>query len=111
MATRRGEGLLLWAFDLLYLDGVDLRACPLIERKADLAELLSRSNRPAMSLSAVFDDGEALLRAAEAHGLEGVVSKRASSRSISGRCASWTKEKPAGWRAANRERWRHFVRQ
>jgi bifunctional non-homologous end joining protein LigD len=111
IATRRVEGLLLWAFDLLYLDGVDLRARALVERKADLADVLSRSKCPAMSLSAVFDDGEALLRAAEAHGLEGVVSKRASSPYVSGRCSSWTKVKTASWREANRVRWRHFVRQ
>jgi len=110
IASRRGEDLLLWAFDLLHLDGVDLRARSLIERKADLADLLLRSECEVMLLSAVFDDGEALLRAAEVHGLEGVVSKRASSPYVSGRCASWVKTKTASWRAANRERWRLFVR-
>jgi bifunctional non-homologous end joining protein LigD len=110
IASGRGDGLLLWAFDLLHLDGADLRERPLIERKAYLADVLSRSDGSAISLSAAFEDGVALLRAAEAHGLEGVVSKRASSQHVSGRFSSWTKTKTASWRAANRERWRQFIR-
>jgi len=66
---------------------------------------------PSLALSATFCDGEALLQAAEHHGLEGVVSKRATSTYASGRCSAWIKSKTPTWRAANRERWRAFVRE
>jgi ATP-dependent DNA ligase len=47
-------------------------------------------------------------QAAEQHGLEGIVSKRAASAYQSGPSRDWVKIKTAGWRAANRERWRLF---
>src|SRR5580704_6762114 len=40
-ATETGEGLVYFVFDLLFLDGEDLRSRPLIERKGRLAELLA----------------------------------------------------------------------
>ena len=52
----------------------------------------------------------ALLRAAEEHGLEGVVSKRRDTAYRSGDCRDWRKVKMAAWREANRERWRMFER-
>jgi len=55
-----------------------------------------------------FDDGEALMRAVEMRGLEGVVSKRRDSPYRSGPCRDWRKVKTAAWREANRERWRLF---
>jgi bifunctional non-homologous end joining protein LigD len=58
--------------------------------------------------SEVFDDGEALLRVAEKHGLEGVVSKRRDAAYRSGACRGWRKVKTNAWREANRERWRLF---
>ena len=55
-----------------------------------------------------FDNGAKLLEAAERHGLEGIVSKRARSAYRSGPSRDWVKVKTAAWRAANRERWRLF---
>jgi ATP-dependent DNA ligase len=55
-----------------------------------------------------FDDGQALLTAAERHGLEGVVSKRRCSLYRSGECRDWHKIKTQAWRDANRERWKLF---
>lgn len=44
LAAGRQDRLLYYAFDLLYLDGVDLRAAPLAERKRILAELLASAS-------------------------------------------------------------------
>jgi ATP-dependent DNA ligase len=52
--------------------------------------------------------GLALLRAAEEHRLEDVVSKRRDAPYRSGDCRDWRKVKTMAWREANRERWRLF---
>jgi ATP-dependent DNA ligase len=60
----------LYAFDLLYLDGYDLRSVPLIERKQALAGILKPY--PLLRLSDYFtNSGEELLEAARQTGLEG----------------------------------------
>jgi ATP-dependent DNA ligase len=46
-----------------------------------------------------------LFKAAEQHGLEGIVSKRQGSHYRSGLSRDWVKIKTAAWRKANRERW------
>ena len=61
---------------------------------------------PCIRLVEAFADGEQLLEAAEQHRLGGVVSKRKAYRS--GPSRDWRKIKTAGWREANRERWRLF---
>jgi hypothetical protein len=63
---------------------------------------------PAVSLSEPFENGLALLRAAEERGLEGIVSKRRDAPYRSGECNDWLKVKPVAWREANRERMRLF---
>ena len=105
--TRPGT-LHLWAFDLLALNGQDWRRQPLVKRQDRLQVLLARFGCPAVSLSEAFEDGLALLRAAEARGLEGIVSKRRDAPYRSGDCRDWRKVKTAAWREANRERWRLF---
>ena len=65
---------------------------PLTERREILAELLDRRSRT-VRLSETFDDGEALLEAAEAQGLEGVMAKRASSAYEQRRSRNWVKVK------------------
>ena len=89
--------LALQAFDLLHLDGEDLRARPLLERKADLAALLARSGAAARILRYVDHlegDGALFFERVRAAGLEGVVSKRAASRYRPGmRAADWVKTK------------------
>ena len=98
------------AFDLMYLDGVDLRPEPLVDRKARLTELVTRADLPNLIQVAHFDDGAALLAAAEMHGLEGVVSKKRDAPYRSGRRPEWVKVKSQAWLEANRERWRAFIR-
>ncbi len=83
------------AFDLLYLEGYDLRNVPLRERKALLAELL-RTLPPGGSVrysDHFAGDGGAFLRQACGHGLEGIISKRADGRYRSGRGKEWQKIK------------------
>ena len=104
----------IYAFDLLELDGQDLRREPLETRKATLASLL-RGSLPGLRLNEhLAHDGELVFRHACKMGLEGIVSKRLGSRYRSGRSKDWLKFKnpdaPAVKREAEedwgKERWR-----
>ena len=95
-------------FDLLW-DGMDLRALPLTERRARLAEALAGCS-PAFHLVEQFEDPLALLRAAEEHRLEGIVSKRLDRPYRSGTRCGWVKVKTSAWLAANSDRWKRFQR-
>jgi bifunctional non-homologous end joining protein LigD len=97
-----------WAFDLLWLNGKDLRGLPLFERRWMLEKMLRVLEQPSVGFSESFDDGEALLRQCERFRLEAVVSKRRDAPYRSGRSSAWVKVKCAGWRVANRERYRIF---
>ncbi len=80
----------LIAFDLLRLDGEDLRARPLRERRAMLEGL--GLDDVAWQVPPTYDDGAMLLTAAEQQGLEGIVSKRLASPYRSGqRSRDWLK--------------------
>ena len=67
----------LLVFDLLRLDGEDLTGRPLAERRAALLKL--GLDDVAWQVPPTYDDGATLLEAAEAQGLEGIVSKKVSS--------------------------------
>jgi bifunctional non-homologous end joining protein LigD len=82
----------LFLFDLLYLDGYDLRKVALSERRRALVAVATPSN--VLRLSEAFaGDGDALLAAARENGLEGIVAKRASSGYASRRSRQWLKLK------------------
>ncbi len=82
----------LFLFDLLYLDGYDLRGVPLEERKRLLAEVVTPSER--IHVSDYFTvDGAAMLEAARAHGLEGIVAKARASKYEGRRSRDWLKIK------------------
>ncbi|MDZ5660323.1 non-homologous end-joining DNA ligase [Nocardioides sp. S-58] len=68
----------LMVFDLLRLDGQDLAARPLEERRALLEELPLADST--WQVPAAYDDGDMLFDATLQQGLEGVVSKRRGSR-------------------------------
>ncbi len=102
------DSICYWAFDLLHLNGKDLRGMPLRHRRDKLQELIERFAYPLVLFSESFDDAHALLQACEARGMEGIVSKRSDAPYRSGRCPNWIKVKCAAWREANRERWRMF---
>jgi bifunctional non-homologous end joining protein LigD len=91
---QEGTGsLALVVFDLLELDSEPLIGLPLTERRKRLEKLVSRSAGNVL-VSPQFDDGDALLAAAEEQGLEGVVAKRAGSHYQPGRRSpDWRKVK------------------
>ena len=83
---------ILFVFDLLYLDGHDLRGLPLVERKRLLREVLDANDT--IRYSQEFPgDGAQLLAAVEQQGIEGIVSKRAASFYESRRSQDWLKFK------------------
>jgi bifunctional non-homologous end joining protein LigD len=89
----KGWSLAYVAFDLLFLDGRDLRGQPLIERKKALARLL-RARRGRLRYSEHFDaPGPDVYERACRLGLEGIVSKRKEAPYTSGRGQSWLKVK------------------
>ncbi|HWL32895.1 MAG TPA: DNA ligase D [Gaiellaceae bacterium] len=96
-AMQQGSGpLVLYLFDVLEIEGKPLLELPLTERHKRLEALLDKRSR-LVRLSALFDDGDALLEAAAAQQLEGVVSKRADSRYEPGRRSrNWLKVKTQG---------------
>lgn len=81
----------LYCFDLLYVDGFDLRRVELSERKKLLAQVLQPGGL--LHLSDSFDDGEALLAAAQQAGLEGLIAKCGTSCYESRRSKEWLKYK------------------
>ena len=86
--------LRFYAFDILHLNGEDLRDQPLLDRRTKLKGLLGRDRTSPLQFSDEFTgDSAAFFRACTKHGLEGVVSKLASSRYRSGRSKTWLKSK------------------
>ena len=94
----------LYAFDLLELNGTDLRREPIEVRKATLASIL-RKSRPGVRLNEHLehDCGLTVFQHACKMGLEGIVSKRLGSRYRSGRSPDWLKFKNPDAPAVKRE--------
>jgi bifunctional non-homologous end joining protein LigD len=95
----------LLAFDILALDGDDLRDLPLSMRKANLQRLLAR--RPDGIFLSDFEQGEIgpdLFRKAGEFGLEGLVSKRSDRPYRGGRSKDWIKVKNRKHQAFDRVR-------
>jgi ATP-dependent DNA ligase len=101
--ARHGAQAVLCSFDLLELDGVDLRRLPIQQRKDRLAKLLH--NPPhGIVLNAHYDgDGEIVFKHACKLGCEGIVSKRRGSHYRSGRSTAWVKIKNPDAPAVRRE--------
>lgn len=96
LSTGETNRLVFYAFDLLYLDGWDLRAVQLTRRKALLAQLLAghvATNSALQYSDHVEGDAEPLYEQVSDMGLEGLVSKRAGGLHIGGRSSSWLKIK------------------
>ncbi len=91
-ALARKMPVVFFAFDLLYLDGYDLRGLPVVERKKLLKEVVKPNDLIRYSDHFV-GNGPALLEAARAQGLEGIVGKRAASVYESRRTSDWCKWK------------------
>jgi bifunctional non-homologous end joining protein LigD len=93
-SRQHDEEVQLYAFDILALDGEDLRGLPLSLRKTNLARLLAR--RPDGIFVAPYETGEIgpdLFRKCCEFGLEGLVSKRADRPYRGGRSPDWVKVK------------------
>jgi bifunctional non-homologous end joining protein LigD len=108
--TAADDDIAVWAFDLLFHDGRDVRELALVERKDLLMVLVIGAGDSRLRLSDGFDDGAELLAAAERMGLEGVVSKRCDAPYRSGSQCGWIKTKTRAWREANKDRWQLFER-
>jgi DNA ligase D-like protein (predicted ligase) len=92
-ATDNGEGsLVFFLFDLLFLDGEDLRAVPVLYRKERLAALLSDAPASLQYNNHHLGQGAAVHKLACERGLEGIVSKRADGIYEPGQ-RSWLKTK------------------
>ncbi|MNU89535.1 putative DNA ligase-like protein [compost metagenome] len=90
---REPHNLLFMAFDLLHLDGHDLRREPLLTRKKLLKKLLGRRKGPLRYVDHLVTDGASFFAACENLGLEGMVSKRPDSIYKSGPSKNWLKTK------------------
>jgi bifunctional non-homologous end joining protein LigD len=100
---RHDESIFLYAFDLIELNGDDLRSDPLEGRKATLEMILAKS-RPGIRFNEHMEgDGPTVFAHACKLGLEGIVSKRKDSPYRSGRSPDWLKMKNADAPAVKRE--------
>jgi bifunctional non-homologous end joining protein LigD len=94
---RNDASVFLYAFDLIELNGDDLRRNPLEARKASLAKVVARAGHGIWFNEHIEEeDGETVFRHACKMGLEGIVSKRKDSPYGSGRSPDWLKiEEPS----------------
>ena len=89
----REKDIVYYAFDLLYLDGKDLRREPLVERKKALAEMLRKAPKTIQYTEHLEGNGPAFFKQACDHSLEGIVAKRREAPYRSGRTTDWLKIK------------------
>lgn len=92
MKAKRFKRLAFFAFDLLMLNGSDLRQAPLTERKSLLRELVPEDSLLRFS-DHVSGSGEPVLGEACRLGLEGIIAKRADAPYVAGRSRTWLKVK------------------
>jgi bifunctional non-homologous end joining protein LigD len=81
------------AFDLLWLDGEDLRPLPYVERKERLAGLIPKASKRLFYVEHFEEPGARMLKGACGLHLEGIVSKRLDAPYRSGRSHDWLKTK------------------
>jgi bifunctional non-homologous end joining protein LigD len=95
LSDGKSEALIFFAFDLLFVEGEDLRPLPLTTRKARLAELLkdSKLGNGLRYVEHFTSGGDAVLQSACRMHLEGIISKRAQDPYQGGRGDSWVKSK------------------
>jgi bifunctional non-homologous end joining protein LigD len=91
--TRFASQAMLYAFDLLYLNGQDLRSLPLEERRNLLIDVIGGSHSSIRLSEEVDADGAEFLKLACSLELEGIIAKRRTSKYRSGRGGEWLKIK------------------
>lgn len=90
--TRRQHDLYFVAFDLMHLNGHDLRDMTLKDRREILVQMVSTGGRIQFS-QALQGEAKAIFNLVDQAGLEGVVSKRMESKYRSGPSTNWLKAK------------------
>ena len=80
--------MIFYGFDLLYLDGFDIRAAPLVDRKRVFAGVIEKAGRPIFYSEHFETDGADLFAQACKLGLEGIISK-----------SKGAAYRPVGWKA------------
>ena len=100
---RHDDSTFLYAFDLIELNGDDLRRDPLEVRKATLASIVAKAGPGILLNEHTEGDGPTVFAYACKMGLEGIVSKRKDSVYRSGRSPDWLKMKNADAPAVKRE--------
>lgn len=93
MKNPKARNLTYIIFDLLALDGADLRELPLTQRKEALLALMTGTPKNLHYSGHVSGDGEACFKAARESGMEGIVGKRADSKYSGTRNGEWIKLK------------------
>ena len=92
-AERADTPFHFFAFDLLSLDGMDLKSLPAIERKERLEALLADAEQPIHVADHLIGSGEKLYRSLCQAGQEGIIAKRVDAPYRSGRTRAWVKVK------------------
>jgi bifunctional non-homologous end joining protein LigD len=95
LGAHKSKRIRYHAFDLLYLDGYDLRGVAYVERKRLLSELLKDASKTFVYVEYLDAEGDRVFAHACKMGLEGVVAKRFDAPYRSGRQESWLKLKCA----------------
>ena len=104
LRQRRDEQrVFLYAFDLVELDGDNLRREPIEARKAALAKLLRHAKAGLLLNEPIDEPGDIVFRHACKLDFEGIVSKRLGSPYRSGRSRHWVKSKNPKHPAVERE--------
>ena len=96
LSDGKTASLVFFIFDILFLNGRDLRGEPLSARKQILEKLLARKTGRLRFVDYFRSHGDAMLNAACRMHLEGVISKKLDAPYRSGRGGSWTKAKCRG---------------
>jgi DNA ligase D-like protein (predicted ligase) len=86
------HSIILYAFDLMHVDGTDLRQESLSKRRSILKELIGENEESRIQFSEEFvGEGAVLFKACAEHGLEGIISKQSLAPYRSGRSKTWLK--------------------
>jgi bifunctional non-homologous end joining protein LigD len=93
LAAGRQDKLVFYAFDLLYLNGFDLRGARQIERKAALENLLEGIEAPIVYSEHLVGDGQEMFEHAAKLNREGIISKNADAPYRPDRNEAWLKIK------------------
>jgi bifunctional non-homologous end joining protein LigD len=104
-SRRTGVAIVFYAFDLLYLDGFNLTACSLVQRKALLKSILPKDNTGRVRFTDhISGSGERLFQKLEALQLEGMVMKRKGSVYAFMRSRDWLKVRTSAGRVTMAKR-------